>query len=425
MKNIYNTFSTWLKHDQKHILYVILIAALVIRIGFVLALNPHKYYFSDTRHYDRAARSILDGNGFGEKYNRSPLYPVFMAGIYAVFGKSFVAMRLVESLVSVFICFLIYVIGRMIFSTTVGLIAAAVAAVYPHFILLAGILYSTNIFTLFLALSLFLLLKADREKSVFFSALSGLVSGLAALTIPSLFFILPFWILWLVFKPSQSWLLKLKIGFIYLFIFALTLVPWTLRNYKEYGRFTLVRPIPSTVLPNLKDLNAQKREIENGYQGTTEYLKLHPKGTKKDNVANMFLHYVKNPWGTVKYVVGEMGHFWALYPDRLNTPDPEYRKKIHKSDARMATGGARIWKIIKIGSIMVMAPVFALALLGLVVSGPFERNKLLLILTIFSIAFGYSMILAEVRYRIPVEPYILMFMAAGIAFIFKRSPNYK
>jgi len=73
LKQIYLTFKTWLAKDNKNRLLAILILAFLIRLGFVLALNPNGYYFSDTRHYDKAAKALLAGEGFGEKYYRAPL----------------------------------------------------------------------------------------------------------------------------------------------------------------------------------------------------------------------------------------------------------------------------------------------------------------------------------------------------------------
>jgi hypothetical protein len=86
---------------------------------------------------------------------------------------------------------------------------------------------------------------------------------------------------------------------------------------------------------------------------------------------------------------------------------------VHAKDSRMETRGD-YWRWIKWPSIMVMAPVFLFASLGLkpaITSNP--RATWLLILSIAGFSVGYSMIYAEVRYRIPVEPFVLMFTALG------------
>ena len=415
-----NIIKTWFGGDSKRLFYTILFSAFIIRLGFVLALDSEKYYFSDTRHYDRAAVNILNGNGFGEQYNRAPLYPVLMSGIYALFGHSFVAVRLIEVLISLGIVALVYFIALCVFSKKIALFAAGISALFPHFILIPGILYSTNIFTFLLALCLYMLLKYEETSNLYLLVAGSFIAGLTALTIPSFFFILPFWLLWIVMKPREKMSLKISRTVIFVAVFSLTLVPWTVRNYNIYGRLTLVRPMPITVLPNLENIEIQKAEIANGFQTTAKYLKENPNGTEKDNIGNMFLHYLKNPLGATKYVLSELAHFYALYPDRMDTANPHYHAKIKKSDERFADSFQGKWGLLKLSSIVIMTPVFIFSIIGLFASHVFRRKQLLLLSTIVSVSIGYSMILAEVRYRIPVEPYILMFTAVGFVWIVEK-----
>jgi len=414
MKTIFSKIIGFLQQDERRTLLIILGLSLVLRLGFIAVLNPNGYYFSDTRHYDRAAKSLLDGNGFGEKYDRAPLYPIAMAGVYAVFGRSFVAMRIFESLLGVLLCLLVYQIARRYFRPMEALLAAGLAAIYPHFLLLVGILYPTHLFTVLLALSLYFLVLDIEHQSIRNMILSGLFAALAALTVPAIFFIIPFWIFWYLFRRGPSFGKKIIFVSIFVLVLAAVLSPWTLRNYHLYGRFTLVQPVPHTVLPNLDDLSAQEKEVQSGFQSTVEYRKRHPKGTDEDAIGNMLLHYLKHPVATVKYVVEELGHFWALYPDRLDTQKQQYRQSIHQRDQRMVMSSNNLWKVAKILSILVMLPVFILAIIGYASSRPFSEFSLLLFLTMFGLSIGYSLIYAEVRYRIPIEPYVLMFMAAGV-----------
>lgn len=422
---ILSTITSWYENDSPRLLYTILILTFVIRLGFVLVLDPNKFYFSDTRHYDGAAMGILDGSGFGEKYNRAPGYPVFMAAIYGLFGHSFVVMRIAEVFVGVAIVLLLYLICRKAFDRKTALVAAAIAMIFPHFILIPGILYSTNLFTFLLASSVILLLMLDDKPDYRLLIAAALIAGLTALTIPSFFFILPFWLLWLLFKPGEKFGVRFLHTALYLIVFCMTLVPWTVRNYHIYHRLTLVRPVPSSVLPDLDNIEAHKKEIESGFKKTTEYLRENPYGSEKDKVGNFFLHYLKHPWGTIKFVVSELGHFYALYPDRMDTANPEYHKKISAKDKRFANTFGGKWGLVKIASIIVMAPIFLLALIGVVRRETLRRKRLLLLMTVLSVSVGYSMILSEVRYRIPVEPYILMFTAAGLVWLWEKTLGRK
>jgi 4-amino-4-deoxy-L-arabinose transferase-like glycosyltransferase len=409
-----NYFKTHILPSRTKTLLTVLLFSFLVRLVFVLILKPDGFYFSDTRHYDNAALHLLSGDGFGEKYNRSPVYPVYMALIYAVFGHSFVAVRFVESLLGVFLVWLIYHIARKAFDDKVALLSALIASLFPHFILLTGILYSTNLFTVFLACSAYFMIKSEERDFMRYIILSGMCAGLATLTIPAMFFILPFWLLWLMVRTQRTAQFNFVKTIAFSAIIIATLAPWTIRNYQKYDRLTLVRPVPHTAFPNLDDLDAQKKRIDSGFADTSDYLKAHPNGSENDKIGNIIGNYFKHPVQSAKYMLSELGHFWALYPDRLDTPSQDYQKKIQAKDQRLVSLKGTLWDIAVIASISIMLPVFLFALFGLISSRPVERPKLLLVLTILAMSMGYSLIYAEVRYRIPIEPYVIIFMAAGI-----------
>lgn len=389
---------------------VLLLLALFVRLVFVLALNPDSYYFSDTRHYDRAAKSLLDGQGLGEKYYRAPLYPVAMAAVYAVAGRSFLAMRLAECLLAMLLCWLIHCLTCQLYGHKAAFWALLAAALFPHFILLTGILYPTHLFTVFILLALFFLLRSESSASLVCVCASALFAGLAMLTVASFFFMLPFWLGWLLWRHGAK---RWQPALLFLLTFVIVLAPWTWRNYTKYGRLTLVQPLPHTVLPNLQDRAVQEQEIASGFKTTVEYFKEHPTGTGEDALSNTVLYYVRSPWSSIKHLVAELGHFWALYPDRLDTAKSSYRANIHARDQRMETRGD-YWQWIKWPSILFMAPFFLLAVWGLQPAWlAQQRATALLLWSIAGFSVGYSLIYAEVRYRIPIEPLLLMWAALG------------
>ncbi len=386
----------------------VIAAAFLLRAAFVAVLPANGYLFSDARHYDKAARTLLQEGEWGEKYNRSPLYPLFMAAVYRLFGTSFVAVRLAEAALGALLCFLVYQMGRRLFSEKTALIAAAMAVAHPHFLLVSVILYPTHLFTLLTALCIYLLLIFDESKRPLHLLGAAAVAGLAALTIPAFFFTLPFIVLWLLF--GRRWAAAAA----FLIIFVCLLAPWTLRNYKRYGRLTLVRPVPHTVFPNLEDLEAQKQRIDSGFKDTTDYLRHNPKGTDKDRLDRIIGGYLRHPLQSLRYLLSESAHFWALYPDRLDTMSETYQHQIRSRDGRMIATRRSLWQTAKVLSIMVMAPLFLAAVIGLAAAFPWKRAALLPLGAAVGQWLGYSLIYAEVRYRIPIEPYVLLFAAYGL-----------
>ncbi|MBN1482209.1 hypothetical protein EH223_08125 [candidate division KSB1 bacterium] len=412
-------FSQNMWPDRKTIFSAILIVSLGIRLGFILLLKPNGFYLGDTRHYDAAARHLLAGEGFGEKYSRSPAYPVFMALIYWSFGRSFLAVRFIESLLGLVLVVTIYFIANKAFNETVAVLSAALASLFPHFIILTGLLYSTNLFTVLLAGSIYFMLKSEENNDLRYLILSSVCAGLATLTIPSMFFILPLWLFWLVLSRQHTKQVNLFRTLLFSFIIAAMLTPWTVLNHQKYNRLILVRPLTHTSFPNLADLDAQNERIKNGFSETTEYLKTHPNGSEADKISHILGNYVKHPLQAVKYMMSEIIHFWALYPDRLDTPSRALQKKISIEDFRYVSLPNGVWKMVTIISIIVLLPIFLFAIPGVVLSCPLDRKKGLLLLTIVGMSVGYSLVYAEVRYRIPIEPYVLMFTAVGLVRCFE------
>lgn len=405
-------------------LLIILTVALLIRLVFIAVLPPNGYIFSDAQHYDKAAVSLLAGDGWGENYNRSPLYPVLMAGVYGLFGHSFVAMRVFEAALGVLLCWLIFLIALRLFNPSVALLAAGLAALHPHFLIIAGILYPTQLYTVLMALTIYLLLRFDEQHQYGCLLLAAVIAGLAALTIPALLFTLPFILLWLM-ATKVKWLHRLAAVLLFIVAFVAVLTPWTLHNYQQYGRLTLVRPVPHTVFPNLEDSKAQKQRIESGFRDTTDYLKANPRGTEKDRLSVIIGNYIKHPMASLRYLAGELTHFWALYPDRLDTSTADYQQQIKRKDARIVSVDSSLWRLANVTSIFYMTPIFLMALIGSAAAFPWKRALYLPLGAVVGQSLGYSLIYAEVRYRIPIETYVLMLTAFGLYRVIMAAGRHK
>lgn len=236
----------WLSKKGTHLLFVI---ALVVRVAFVFTLEDRYYYF-DTVHYDKAAKAIIAGEGFGEGYEFSqffqkeyalpPLYPMFLAAVYFIFGPSFLAVRLVEALLGAWLCVLIYKIAVRLFNQTTALLAGYFSAIFPHLVFLTGLLYVENIFTLLLALGIWYCLRWQEERKLSLIALASFMFGLACLGRPVVFAFYPFLALWTMFVCTGELKQKFIATATVALVTILTLTPWTVRNYLIFGKITPV-----------------------------------------------------------------------------------------------------------------------------------------------------------------------------------------
>ena len=74
--------------DWRWTLPGIFVTAFLLRVTFTLTLQDG-FYFPDSIEYSNAAVNILQNGEFGEKYNRPPGYPVFLAAIYRCSVRTF------------------------------------------------------------------------------------------------------------------------------------------------------------------------------------------------------------------------------------------------------------------------------------------------------------------------------------------------
>ena len=129
---------------QGHILTVIVLLSLFLRLasallqGNTIQTLPGIY---DQHSYDLLARRVLEGNGFSFATNWWPatrageptahwsyLYTLYLAFVYQLFGAHPLVARLIQAIVAgVFHPFLAWRIGRRLFGSRAGLIAAAIS----------------------------------------------------------------------------------------------------------------------------------------------------------------------------------------------------------------------------------------------------------------------------------------------------------
>lgn len=233
------------------VLLIIFISAFLVRLIFILTLE-NKWYFYDTVHYDKAGQSILAGEGFGtgyrfsgieelqKEYSLPPVYPIFLSTIYWVFGRDFLAVRLVQAIIGASISILMFLIGREIYNKKVGIIAAVVASVYPYFVFISGLLYVTVLFTFLILVFIWFALKSFDDDNIWSPILAGLFLGLATLSGPILFALYPFVLAWFLILSKRPMISRLKSICILFGATIVTLTPWGIRNYFIFDRITPV-----------------------------------------------------------------------------------------------------------------------------------------------------------------------------------------
>ena len=381
-------------HNQRKFLFLIFGLSLVMRVVFVLSLED-KFYFSDSLVYEDCAISILEGQGFGD-FKRAPLYPLWMALVYFLAGgKSLLVLRILDSLIGALLSLVIYFLGKEIYGRIVGAIAALISSLYPMFIFLAGLQYPTLLGTLLVTVGVYFAVMIFRKNQIYLSSLGGLFISLAALAIVPVGIVMIAAVFWLLFSTDLKFKHKIVHSCLMIAFIILPMLAWTTRNYVHHGKFIPVREDAVR-----KMLMFEENGVNN--QSTA-------------GVQEKLMSMYQNPGTFSRHFKENFVNFFRLAPsDSLKSADPNYNAGIHEKDKRITkTNKFSQSQLSSLISAVTFGAIMGLAILGLLCSGKDFRKSLLLLSAILALAVTYSFYYGKMRYRIPVEPLMIVYAANG------------
>jgi 4-amino-4-deoxy-L-arabinose transferase-like glycosyltransferase len=289
---------------------------------------------------------------------------------------------------------MIAIIARRIGGQGVGALAGMLWSVYPLGVFIAGLVYPTSVLTLLLACAvLCLMTTGGQELEPRRVMLAGILFGLAALTKPIVLGTIAAMTLWMVY-----WRHTRRVQLLRLFLLGvvLLLVPWTVRNVVVHDRIVIVQP---GLVQHLSRVGKKPKDVSD-----------RGKARKIDAI-------LTHPGAFAARFAREFGRFWELYPTRMRMSQSAYREKVHAQDSRVVTKTVLWTHWPSLISIMSVGPMFFFALIG---AGAMwfrkeRRDALALLCTIIlSFAVGYACFYGKTRYRIPIEPYIIVLSAYGL-----------
>ena len=219
--------------------------ALALRLAWGALRGSERFFAEGYTLFFTLAGQLAAGAGYafpGQPPTafRVPLYPLFLAALTG--GEpSYAPVLVAQALVSSGTVVLAGLLARHWFGARAGLIAAAICAIYPYYVLHDVTLQETGLFTFLAALATWLALTARRRGSIALAALAGLALGAAILTRATL---APFAVLaiaWLAL-PACGWRPTRRAAVMSLTSLAATLLvltPWLTRAHDLTGRWTL------------------------------------------------------------------------------------------------------------------------------------------------------------------------------------------
>ncbi|MEW5868444.1 MAG: hypothetical protein AB1894_04155 [Chloroflexota bacterium] len=265
--------------DKGRWLLLILLVSTLLRAGAALALGDQVEVLPgihDQLSYHTLAVRLLEGHGFTFERQWWPitqagqptahwsyLYTFYLAAIYALFGVHPLAARLLQSILAgLLMPWLTYRLARRVFAgqgtstntldkgQVIALIAAGWVACYGYFIYYSASLMTESFYMLGLLWVIDCALRLSSRPTSSSYHLAFLELGLAiAFTVLlrqlSLLFI-PFlflWLWWALGRRQGTWPALRRVflgGLLSAAVLAACIAPFTLLNYRQFGRFVLL-----------------------------------------------------------------------------------------------------------------------------------------------------------------------------------------
>jgi hypothetical protein len=415
---------------------LIVLVAVLLRVGFAwdyvgqnsrqaLAVLPF------LQESGNIAASLASGHGFSSPFRidtgptawMPPAYPWLLAGIFRVFGvrtyASFLAAVALNILCSAFACAPIFFAGKRIGGLTVAALAAWLWVFFPNTILNAfESIWDASVAALLAAIILWATLTIEKSERWRDWIGYGLLWGVALLTNVTLISLFPLLLGWLAYHRRKPSLNSRDLAGLIRAIFAkpifafgiavLCCVPWTIRNYVVFHRIVPLRStlgLQMWIGNNENPQEAWKEELHPIFNsaeraryirmGEIEYMR------EKQNEAIEFM--LTHPKRDVTQFASRFVATWSggtptPLEDFVRTPGLWFRGVLLFNffvAIGTAAGVVVLWK---------------------------QRSVYLFPIAVFPVVFpwAYYLTLVVPRYRLPVDPAVMLLTAVALVAISSR-----
>ncbi|MEO7774536.1 MAG: glycosyltransferase family 39 protein, partial [Steroidobacteraceae bacterium] len=243
-------------------LLVILIVAFVLRatfsFGVARGLQHIEPQQQSTDEYHLIAESLYAGKGY--RFNevesltlqRPPGYPAFLLGVFSVSGVDYAVVQVVQAALGAVTCLLLFLLGRWIMGPALGLVAAAMFALYPNAIEYSSRLYVETLYFPFLVAFALLLCVASLRKSWGWGVGAGLVWAMGLLIRGTMMAAPPFLAAGLLLSRAHRSDVPAVARWVAAGALAASIVmaPWVVRNYRLTGEIVPVSTVSWTAIYN-------------------------------------------------------------------------------------------------------------------------------------------------------------------------------
>lgn len=377
--------------------------------------------------YPYFAQKISEGADIGERLlDLSPLYLYINLFSYKIYGESWEALALLQAIVGSFTVVLTYLIGEKLLGKSVALLSAILLILYGN-LTLFELTLEPEAWVLFLNALLVLLLIRARDPALNPSPwrwLSiGALLGLSIIAKPNALLLVPVTLIWVWWNPGQR-SLKAKASLLLLVGAALLVSPVTIRNYARFHDFVLVTADggkvfyhgngPGATGMERADLPGQGfseegqgdpdhahalfRQTARSLRGPT----LTPSACSSFWVSQTIEYMRHYPGASLSLLWKKLLYFWGNY--EVHDIDSNYKSYV------LLQG----WPFLPFGFIS------ALAIVGMILGWKKFPRLFLLFAMVATYWLSAIIFFAASRYRLPAVPYLTIFAAGTLLFLYQR-----
>ena len=372
-----------------------LAVGLLVRIFHVVTLG-NRYYFGDTSEYEIAALRLLHSGSLEGNSVRAPAYPALLAISFWIGGEqNYAAARVIQLAISLVHMLLGVRLATRIGGRAAGVVAAPALALAPSFVFVAGLLYPTLLYsTVVLGMACVAWELAERPRAAG-GVLLGVLIALGWLT--DMVFLAPMSavLAWLVVVARrQPAALARTLGIAALVAAVLT-VPFLAQvSSPRKSRAFMSKAQAVLHFARTDTLISRGRWIRMPFG--TPFVALAPRAFAERELGLMRSKPVKYAHD----YLFELIHFFQPIPDRITTKN--------RFNTRVVLWVGGLW----------FSLVLSLSALGFLRGDAPWRGRLLLAMVVFATAAFYAFFFTQTRYRIPVEPELVVLGAFGVAHLF-------
>jgi hypothetical protein len=419
--------------------WALIVLAVAARAAAVLVLQSHTVPHSTFEHGEIAA-NLLSGRGFAVRFlgaegptaQQAPLYPLIVAGAYALGGvgtpRALLILELGQALMGGLLVAAVLSLAREVAPGRRGLavLAGFVAAAHPTLVYAATHVQVATLATVLLSATLAAAYRSGRTGRHRDIALAGVLLGCLALTDPILALVAPGAARAMTLGRGPGVRRAIRPIALAALVSALVVAPWVVRNALVFGEFVAIKSTfgyafwqgncalsegtDKVVRPSVeRSLGQVDRDLRG--RNARLWAARHAAGylddialTADDYRALARVSEPERSRRLFRRALDELGTDPGRYP-RLCARRLRYFLLFDETNPKTRT---MVYRASHLGLTL-------LAALGLVLSRPEDRRRLApTILTAALISTFHTLTIISARFHIPLEPLLGLWAAAGI-----------